>query len=47
MVYIPETDVEGLDQLVANKQYANRNEAIRFAIKDLLIHHRDWRQPDH
>lgn len=36
LVQIPLPDVEGLDKLVARKLYPNRNEAIRFAIHDLL-----------
>ena len=35
-VYIPIGEIERLDVLVKRKLYPSRNEAIRFAIHDLL-----------
>ena len=35
-VYLPDPYVEALDKLVRRKLYPNRNEAIRFAIRDFL-----------
>jgi len=35
-VHIPIGEIERLDALVKRKLYPNRNEAIRFAIHDLL-----------
>ena len=35
-LYLPERYLKELDQLVAEKFYPNRSEAIRFAIRDLL-----------
>jgi len=35
-VHIPEAYLKGLDELVKNKMYPNRSEAIRVAIRDLL-----------
>jgi len=35
-VWIPKKDIEDLDKLVDLKFYPNRNEAIRFAIHDLV-----------
>ncbi|MDD5240025.1 MAG: ribbon-helix-helix domain-containing protein [Candidatus Nanoarchaeia archaeon] len=39
LVHIPIEWVKALDGLVANKFYANRNEAIRMAIHDLIQSH--------
>lgn len=36
LVILPSADVEKLDQLVNDKLYPNRNEAIRFAVHDLV-----------
>ena len=36
LFYVPELYLEGLDDLVRGKMYPNRNEAIRFAVRDLL-----------
>ncbi|HUT80517.1 MAG TPA: ribbon-helix-helix domain-containing protein [Candidatus Bathyarchaeia archaeon] len=35
-VHVPDGFLEGLDELVRKKQYANRSEIIRIAIRDLL-----------
>jgi len=35
-VHLPDTYIEGLAELVNLKLYANRSEAIRVAIRDLL-----------
>lgn len=35
-LYLPESYIKALDQLVTDKFYPNRAEAIRVAIKDLL-----------
>lgn len=35
-LYIPEPYIEALDQLVDQRYYPNRAEAIRVAIRDLL-----------
>ena len=35
-VWIPRTEVEKLDEIVKRGFYPSRNEAIRFAIHDLL-----------
>lgn len=35
-LYLPETYIKALDQLVAERFYPNRAEAIRFAIRDLI-----------
>ena len=35
-VWIPKAEIERLDSLVKRKFYPSRNEAIRFAIHDLL-----------
>ena len=35
-VLLPEAYLEGLDELVRKKKYANRSEIIRIAIRDLL-----------
>jgi Arc/MetJ-type ribon-helix-helix transcriptional regulator len=35
-VHVPEGFLEGLDELVRSKRYANRSEIIRIAIRDLL-----------
>ncbi|MHA1135487.1 MAG: ribbon-helix-helix domain-containing protein [Candidatus Thorarchaeota archaeon] len=35
-LHIPETYVQGLEQLVESNLYPNRSEAIRIAIRDLL-----------
>ena len=36
-LHIPEGHIKLLDELVAKKLYPNRSEAIRFAIRDLLL----------
>ncbi|MGQ9720295.1 MAG: ribbon-helix-helix domain-containing protein [Candidatus Jordarchaeum sp.] len=36
-VKLPKEYIEGLKQLVVNGFYANTREAIRFAIRDLLV----------
>ncbi|MHA1371138.1 MAG: ribbon-helix-helix domain-containing protein, partial [Promethearchaeota archaeon] len=36
-VNIPEAFVKGLEELVKKDMYANRSEAIRVSIRDLLI----------
>ena len=35
-LYLPETYIKALDQLVGERYYPNRAEAIRIAIRDLL-----------
>lgn len=35
-LYLPQTYLDALDQLVAEKFYPSRAEAIRIAIKDLI-----------
>lgn len=35
-LYVPETYLKALDQLVGEKFYPNRAEAIRVAIRDLV-----------
>ena len=35
-LYLPETYIDALDQLVGDRYYPNRAEAIRMAIRDLL-----------
>jgi len=39
---IPEPYLDGLDDLVRQGMYPNRAEAIRVAIRDLLINERVW-----
>ena len=36
-VHLPEAYIEALDQLVRRRLYPNRAEAIRMAIRDLII----------
>jgi Arc/MetJ-type ribon-helix-helix transcriptional regulator len=36
-VHVPEGHVKLLDELVAKKIYPNRSEAIRMAIRDLVL----------
>ena len=38
-LYLPETYIKILDELVNEKFYPNRAEAIRVAIKDLVVGH--------
>ena len=40
-LYVPQADVDFLDELVRADLYANRSEAIRLAIKDLINLHLD------
>jgi len=35
-LYLPETYIKALDQLVGERYYPNRAEAIRIAVRDLL-----------
>ncbi|MEM3673776.1 MAG: ribbon-helix-helix domain-containing protein [Candidatus Bathyarchaeia archaeon] len=42
-LYLPETYLKALDQLVNEKFYPNRAEAIRVAIRD-LINSEVWRR---
>ncbi|MBS7608073.1 MAG: ribbon-helix-helix domain-containing protein [Candidatus Bathyarchaeia archaeon] len=42
-LYLPEPYIEALDQLVNEKFYPNRAEAIRVAIRD-LINNEIWRR---
>jgi len=37
LLYLPERHISDLDNLVDRKLYANRNEAIRAAVRDLLV----------
>lgn len=41
-VWIPKAEIERLDALVKRKFYPSRNEAIRFAIHDLLRMEEDY-----
>jgi len=41
-LYLPETYIDSLDSLAARNVYANRAEAIRIAIRDLLIAHKEF-----
>ena len=43
-LHIPEALLEGLDQLVEMKMYRCRSEALRVAVRDLLVSElgRDW-----
>ncbi len=43
-LYLPQKYIESLDQLVAEKFYPSRAEAIRVAIRD-LISSELWRRP--
>lgn len=36
-VYLPEPYVEALDQLVKQKRYPNRAEAVRCAVRDFIF----------
>jgi len=36
-LYLPEPYIRGLDRLVEKKMYGSRAEAIRSAVRDLLI----------
>jgi Arc/MetJ-type ribon-helix-helix transcriptional regulator len=42
-LYLPEPYIEALNQLVSEKLYPNRAEAIRVAIRD-LINNEVWRR---
>jgi Arc/MetJ-type ribon-helix-helix transcriptional regulator len=42
-LYLPETYLKALDQLVTEKFYPNRAEAIRVAIRD-MINEEVWRR---
>jgi antitoxin ParD1/3/4 len=42
-LYLPEPYIKALDQLVTERFYPNRAEAIRVAIRD-LIHDEVWRR---
>jgi len=35
-IHLPESYVEGLDELVKQRRYPSRSEAIRVAVRDLL-----------
>ena len=35
-VHLPDSFIEGLDELVRRQIYPNRSEAIRYSIRDLL-----------
>lgn len=41
-LYVPEPYLKTLDQLIAAGIYPNRAEAIRTAIRDLLVDETDW-----
>jgi len=45
-LYVPEPDLKGLNELVEQKYYANRAEAIRMAIRDMLKEELWERLPD-
>lgn len=36
-ICLPESYVEGMDELIGQNKYPNRSEVIRIAIRDLLI----------
>lgn len=42
-LYLPETYLKALDQLVNERFYPNRAEAIRTAIRDMLQKERLWK----
>ena len=42
-LYLPETYIKALDQLVTEKFYPNRAEAIRVAVRD-MINEEVWRR---
>jgi Arc/MetJ-type ribon-helix-helix transcriptional regulator len=44
-LYLPETYIKALDQLVTEKFYPNRAEAIRVAVRD-MISEEVWRRKD-
>jgi antitoxin ParD1/3/4 len=44
-LYLPETYIKALDQLVGERFYPNRAEAIRVAIRD-MISVEVWRRKD-
>jgi Arc/MetJ-type ribon-helix-helix transcriptional regulator len=44
-LYLPETYIKALDQLVNERFYPNRAEAIRVAIRD-MISEEVWRRKD-
>lgn len=39
---LPQRSIEKLDDLVGDQLYANRSEAMREAVKDLLANHERW-----
>ena len=41
-LYLPESYLRALDELVRQGYYPNRAEAIRVAVRDLLKRHRTW-----
>ena len=43
-IYLPEPYIKALDQLVTEKFYPNRAEAIRVAIRDLINDEVVWRK---
>jgi len=45
MIKLPPLHIEALDKLVGQKMYANRSEAIRAAVRDLLIDEY-WKFPE-
>lgn len=38
-LHLPTGYIDSLDQLVKHRFYPNRAEAIRFAVRDLLVYH--------
>ena len=41
-VHLPEAYIEAIDELVKRKVYANRAEAIRMAVRDLIRREGHW-----
>lgn len=41
-VYLPKPMIQGLDSLVEDKRFPHRAEAIRVAIRDLLVFNERW-----
>ena len=41
LLHVPSIDIAELDRLIEQGYYPNINEAIRFAVKDLIRQHRE------
>ena len=42
-VYFPKPYLKGLDRLVINGHFPNRAEAIRLAVRDLLVEYKEFK----